>query len=211
MSAYAYPTGSTALLMIDPMNDFLHADGKLWPYLKEVAEEVGLVANQKKALLGARAAGFAVVYVPHHRHTDGDYDGFRFLNPTHQGTLALRPFPRDGWGGDWLEELKPLPGEPVCTEHWLQSGFQNTDLDYLLKQRGIDHLVLAGQRTNACFEMTGRYGVELGYHVTLLRDATAAFTRLDVEGTFNTARTWAHLVLSTDEFLASVRHEAAAA
>lgn len=202
---YAYPKASTALLMIDPMNDFVHPQGKLWPYLREEAEKVGLVRNQKRALEGARAAGLTVVYAPHHRHVDGDYAGFKFLNPTHLASIPLRPFPRGEWGGDWLEALKPLPGEPVAAEHWLQSGFQNTDLDYILRQHGIDHLVLTGQRTNACFEMTGRYGVELGYHVTLLRDATAAFTALDVEGTFNTARTWAHQVLTTDAFLASVQ------
>ena len=207
---YAYPKASTALLMIDPMNDFVHPEGKLWPYMREQAEKVNLVANQKRALDAARAAGLTVVYVPHHRHEDGDYDGFKFLNPTHAASIALRVFPRNDWGGDWLETLKPRPGEPICAEHWFQSGFQNTDLDYILKQRGVDHLVLTGQRTNACFEMTGRYGVELGYHVTLLRDATAAFTELDIEGTFNTARTWAHQVLTTDEFLAAVTCPAAA-
>jgi nicotinamidase-related amidase len=210
-AAYAYPYASTALLMIDPMNDFVHPDGKLWPYLRAEAEKVDLVANQTRALQAARASGLRVVYVPHHRHADGDYERFRFLNPTHQASIPMRPFPRDGWGGDWLDALRPWAGDLVCAEHWFQSGFQNTDLDYLLRQHGIDHLVLTGQRTNACFEMTGRYGVELGYHVTLLRDATAAFTALDVEGTFNTARTWAHLVLTTDEFLAAVAPQSAAA
>lgn len=210
MSACEFPRASTALLMIDPMNDFVHQDGKLWPY-REVAEEVSLVENQARALAAARAAGLRVVYVPHRRIGEGDYETFRFLNPTFQGALAVRPFPRGGWGGEWLEVLKPQPGELVCAEHWFQSGFANTDLDYLLRQHGIDRLVLTGQRTNACFEMTGRYGVELGYHVTLLSDATAAFTRLDMEGTFNTARTWAHGILTTDAFVAAVTGQPAPA
>jgi nicotinamidase-related amidase len=48
------------------------------------------------------------------------------------------------------------------------SGFANTDLDYLLHQRSITHLVLAGMVANTCLESTARYARELGYYVTLL-------------------------------------------
>ena len=203
--SYQYPLSTTALLMIDPFNDFLHTDGTIWPLLKEQAERVNLIENQAAALSGARAAGLTVIYVPHHRHRGGDYDTFKFLNPTHELMKRTPVFVAGEWGGNWLEELKPQEGDLECAEHWFQSGFQGTDLDYLLKQRGCDHLVLTGQRTNACFESTGRYGVELGYHVTLLTDATAAFTKMDMDGTFNNALTWAHEIVSTDQFLNAIR------
>lgn len=63
----------------------------------------------------------------------------------------------------------------VVEEHWAQSGFANTDLDFRLKQRGVTHVVAVGLPANTCIESTGRFAMELGYHVTLVRDATAAF------------------------------------
>jgi nicotinamidase-related amidase len=59
--------------------------------------------------------------------------------------------------------------------HWRQSGFANTDLDAQLKQREIEKIILVGFVTNTCIKSTARFGMELGYHVTLIKDATAAF------------------------------------
>jgi nicotinamidase-related amidase len=55
-----------------------------------------------------------------------------------------------------------------------ESGFAKTDLDLQLKQRGIQKIVLVDLIANSCIESTGRFGMELGYHVTLVKDATAA-------------------------------------
>jgi nicotinamidase-related amidase len=65
----------------------------------------------------------------------------------------------------------------VVCEHWGSSGFANTDLDLQLKQHGIRRIVLTGLVANTCIEATGRSGMELGYHVTLVKDATAAFSQ----------------------------------
>ncbi len=65
----------------------------------------------------------------------------------------------------------------VIKDHWAQSGFANTDLDQQLKQHGIEKVIVIGLLANTCIESTGRFAMELGYHVTLVQDATAAFTR----------------------------------
>ena len=57
------------------------------------------------------------------------------------------------------------------------SGFANTDLDFRLKQKGIIQVIVIGLLANTCIETTSRFAVELGYHVTLVKDATAAFTK----------------------------------
>ena len=80
------------------------------------------------------------------------------------------------WGGDWHPDLIPQPGDVVVEQHWGQNGFANTDLDFQLKQRGIEKIIVGGVVANTCVEGTARYGAELGYHVTLVRDATAAFS-----------------------------------
>ncbi|PMZ30115.1 isochorismatase, partial [Pseudomonas sp. GW247-3R2A] len=78
------------------------------------------------------------------------------------------------WGGEWHPDFQPQAGDVIVKEHWGGSGFANTDLDYLLKQHGINKVVVVGMLANTCIESTARFAAELGYHVTLVRDATAA-------------------------------------
>jgi ureidoacrylate peracid hydrolase len=73
-------------------------------------------------------------------------------------------------------EFRPLPGDIVAHEHWCSSGFANTDLDQQLKVHGIHRLIVIGLLANTCVEATIRFAAELGYDVTLVRDATASFS-----------------------------------
>ncbi|MBX3607228.1 MAG: cysteine hydrolase [Piscinibacter sp.] len=203
MSHPVYPLRSTAVLFIDPLNDFISEGGALWPLLKAQAERVGLVPNLRRLLDHARRRALRVVFVPHRRYEEGDYQTWLFANFTHRKAAQYRSFARRGWGGDYPPDLRPQPGEIECAEHWTHSGFANTDLDLLLRQHGIDHIVLCGLRTNACFEATARYGAELGYHVTLLTDATASFHQQEMEATLvHNAPYFAHALMTTDEFIA---------
>lgn len=87
-------------------------------------------------------------------------------------------------------------------EHWSSSGFANTDLDFQLKQHRVSRIVLIGMRANTCIDTTARFGQELGYHVTLVRDAIAAFSPAEMEATFEVnAPVYAHAILTTEEFL----------
>ncbi len=61
-------------------------------------------------------------------------------------------------------------------ERWSRSSFANTDLDVQLRRHGITHVLLLGLIANTCIEPSGRFASELGYHVTVVRDATAAFS-----------------------------------
>jgi nicotinamidase-related amidase len=91
-------------------------------------------------------------------------------------------------------------------EHWAQSGFANTDLDAQLKQRELPQIILVGFLANTCVESTARFGMELGYHVTLVKDATAAFSRegMHVAHEVN-GPSFAHAILTTAELLALLR------
>ena len=68
------------------------------------------------------------------------------------------------------------PGEIVATEHWCSSGFANTDLDLQLKRHGIQQLIVMGLIAHTCLEATVRFAAELGYGVTVVRDATADYS-----------------------------------
>jgi ureidoacrylate peracid hydrolase len=77
-------------------------------------------------------------------------------------------------------EFEPNPGEIVATEHWCSSGFANTDLDLQLKKHGIHHLIVTGLIAHICVEATVRYAAELGYDVTIVKDATASYSEKDM-------------------------------
>jgi len=80
------------------------------------------------------------------------------------------------WGGEISNEFAPQPGDVVAQEHWCSSGFANTDLDLQLKKHGIHQLIVIGLIAHTCVEATVRYAAELGYDVTVVRDATADYS-----------------------------------
>ena len=109
------------------------------------------------------------------------------------------------WGGDWHPDLVPHPGDVVVQQHWGQNGFANTDLDLQLKQRRIEVIIVAGMVANTCVEATARCGAELGYHVTLVRDATAAFSSEAMRAAHEiNGPTFAHAVLTANEVIAAL-------
>jgi nicotinamidase-related amidase len=109
------------------------------------------------------------------------------------------------WGGDWHPDLVPQPGDVVVQQHWGQNGFANTDLDLQLKQRSIEKIIVAGMVANTCVEATARCGAELGYHVTLVRDATAAFSSEAMRAAHDiNGPTFAHAITTTDAVIAAL-------
>lgn len=91
----------------------------------------------------------------------------------------------------------------IVKEHWGGSGFANTDLDYLLKQHGIDRVVIVGMLANTCIETTGKFASELGCHFTLVRDATAAFSAEAMHAAHEiNGPTYAHSIVTTAEWVA---------
>ncbi len=205
MPAPAYAAHSTALLIVDSYNDFLSEGGKIWPRVEAVAAEVGLLANMKAIKSAAKKAGVQLVFVPHRRWQPGDYEDWEYPNPTQVAIMQRHSFARGQWGGDWHPELAPGPGDIVAQEHWAQSGFANTDLDQQLRQRGISHVIVIGLLANTCIESTARYAMEIGYHVTLVRDATAAFSKEMMHAAHElNGPTYAHAILTTSELIAAL-------
>jgi nicotinamidase-related amidase len=202
-----YPLASTALLVVDPYNDFLSEGGKAWPATKETAASQGLIEHMQQALAAARARGVEVFIVPHRRYQPGDWEGARFLpyRQSLQGIQKSQLFARGSWGGEFRAEFAPKPGDIVVGEHWISSGFANTDLDMQLKQHGIDHIVLMGMRANTCIESTLRESVELGYHATVLTDAVAAFNPTELRASLDVNYPiYAHALLTAERFAAAL-------
>ncbi|GGN79965.1 isochorismatase [Streptomyces albiflavescens] len=202
--AETYNPRRTAVLLVDPYNDFISEGGKAWPRLEPVAKEVGLLDNLRSVVTSARQGGVRVMFVPHRRWEPGDYETWAYPNPTQQSIRTRHSFARGTWGGEFHPDFQPQAEDIVIHEHWAQSGFTNTDLDLQLKQHGISHVVAVGVLANTCVESTSRIAMELGYHVTLVRDATAAYLPEMMHAAHElNGPTFAHSIVTTAEVVAA--------
>jgi nicotinamidase-related amidase len=176
MAKVTYSKELTALLVIDPYNDFISAGGKVWDRLKGVAEANDCVPHMLQVLNAARNTGLRVFYALHHRYRPGDYETWKYIAPIQKLSWSRKAFEAGTWGGEIRNEFAPRPGDIVAQEHWCSSGFANTDLDLLLKKHGIHQLIVIGLIAHTCVEATVRYAAELGYEVTMVKDATADYS-----------------------------------
>lgn len=172
-------SGSEALILVDPFNDFLSRKGQVWLMTRDSIRANGMIEKAKSILEAARRRGMTVAYAPHHRWRPNGLEGRKYLHPIHYIQEKAHTFAAGKFGGQFLPELAPQDGDIISSEHLCSSGFAGTDLHVQLQRRGITHLTIIGMITNSCIEATARSAIDLGYHVTLVTDAVAAFSPIE--------------------------------
>jgi|SRR5262245_32308712 len=205
MAKVTYDKEITALLMIDPYNDFISEGGKLWDRVRDVAEANNCVPHMLQVLNAARRAELRVFYALHHRYRPGDYETWKYIAPTQKAAWLRKSFENGTWGGEIRREFEPQPGDIVALEHWCSSGFANTDLDLQLKKHGIHKLIVIGLRANTCVESTIRFAAELGYEVTMVKDATASFSDEEMHAALDiNIPNYASAIVTTNEVVDAI-------
>ena len=130
MNTVKYDKEITALLVIDPYNDFISEGGKVWERLKCVAEANNCIPHMTAVLSAARNAQLRVFYALHRRYRHGDYETWKYIAPIQKAAWSRKVFEYGTWGGEIRSEFVPQEGDVVALEHWCSSGFANTDLIY---------------------------------------------------------------------------------
>jgi ureidoacrylate peracid hydrolase len=205
MAKVTYDKAVTALVVIDPYNDFISEGGKIWHRIRAVAEANNCVAHMLQVLKAARKARLRIFYALHHRYRPGDYEAWKYLAPIQKAAWVNRSFEYGTWGGEIRAEFAPQPGEIVATEHWCSSGFANTDLDLQLKKHGIHQLIVIGLIAHTCIEATVRFAAELGYEVTVVKDATADYSEAEMHAALDiNIPNYASAIVTTDEIVVSI-------
>jgi ureidoacrylate peracid hydrolase len=195
----------TALVVIDPYNDFISEGGKVWDRLKDVAEANKCVPNMMQVLNAARKADIRGFYALHRRYRPGDYETWKYIAPIQKAAWSRKTFEYGSWGGEIRSEFTPQPGDIVTLEHWCSSGFANTDLDLQLKKHGIHHLIVMGLIAHTCVEATVRYAAELGYEVTMVKDATASYSDKEMHAALDiNIPNYASGIVTTNEVVDSI-------
>ena len=200
MANLKYEKELTALLVIDPYNDFISEGGKIWDRIKGVAEANNCVAHMLQLLNAVRKAGLRVFYALHRRYRPGDYESWKHIAPIQKAAWLRKAFEHGTWGGEIRRQFEPQPGDIVAQEHWCSSGFANTDLDLVLKTHGTRKLIVTGLIAHTCVEATVRFAAELCYEVTVVKDATADYSDYEMHAALDiNIPNYASAILTTKE------------
>lgn len=112
-------TANTAIILVDPYNDFLHTDGMMNSAVLEDLSRSNVIENMKKLLFFARSKKIPVFYSLHQNYVPGHYDGWQHMTKLNAAIKKLHVF-AEGWGGTVFEGLEPLSenSDVVATKHW---------------------------------------------------------------------------------------------
>lgn len=164
----------TAVLVIDMQNDFCAPGGHTEVNLgKDVADCQAAVAPIERLVAAARRAGALVVWIK------ADYDRAYLSPPIHARQVARGIADAYCVAGSWGAEfyrVNPGDDEPVIEKH-RHSAFIGTELDQVLRDRGIRTVVVAGVQTHVCVESSLRDASARGYYVVVPGDCVGSFDR----------------------------------
>jgi nicotinamidase-related amidase len=163
----------TAVVLIEYQNDFTSEGGVLHDAVRGVMESTGMLDNTRRLVEAARSAGATVVHAPitfapgYGELSDHPYGILK-------GVVDSTAFVKGEWGADIVDALSPQEGDVIVEGKRGLDTFATTNLDFILRARGIDTIALGGFLTNCCVESTMRSGYEKGFHVITLSDCVAA-------------------------------------
>jgi len=204
-ASLAFPPERSALLVIDPVNDFLSEGGAGWEMTKGTVKKNDVVQNLAVAIEGARNAGIPVLFGPM-AYTAEDYADQQLQRRSGINRIMFeqKMFLAGSWGAAFHPDLQPRDDEVVLLPHKGTDVFE-TDLPGHLERLGTTHLVIAGMTANLCCESTGRHAAEHGYDVTFLSDAIGAENLPAYEAAIRINYPLiANAVLKVEEFLAAL-------
>jgi nicotinamidase-related amidase len=183
--------GRTALVVVDPQNDFLAETGVAWGVVGESVREHNVVENIERLFKAAKAANLPVMISPHYYYPSDH--GWQFEGTLEKVMHGIKMFDRtgptdltgfEGSGADFLERYKPYihDGKTIIASPHKVYGPEQNDLALQLRKQRIDQVILAGMSSNLCVESHVRELMELGFEVAVVRDATAVAKVPDGDG-----------------------------
>jgi nicotinamidase-related amidase len=164
---------TTAVVLIEYQNDFTTDGGVLHDAVSGVMESTGMLGNTRKVAEAARTAGATVMHAPitfaegYNEITSHPYGILK-------GVVDGNAFVKGSWGAAIIDDLAPADGDIVIEGKRGLDTFASTNLDFILRSKGITTIALGGFLTNCCVESTMRTGYENGYRVITLSDCLAA-------------------------------------
>ncbi|MDR1807147.1 MAG: cysteine hydrolase [Propionibacteriaceae bacterium] len=164
---------TTGLVLIEFQNDFVTEGGSLHDAVAGVMASTGMLGHAVAAADAVRAAGGTVLYQPivfapgYNEITAHPYGILA-------GVVASNSFVKGGWGAEIAAPIAPQEGDIILEGKRGLDAFASANIDFVLRSKGIQTVVLAGFLTNCCVESSMRTAYEKGFEVITLTDAVAA-------------------------------------
>ncbi len=191
---FAFRPAATALMVIDMQKDFLSPDGMAGREGEGIQILQPIVPRLQRLLPAARRAGLEVIHT-----REGFAPDLSDLSPLRRdrGTVGVngplgRYLVRGEAGQDFIDELRPRPGEAVFDKPGFSAFFRTALADHL-QRKGVTHLILTGVTTQCCVQSTLREAVDRGYYCLLLEDCCAALDAWLHRATLDTIQGEGHL------------------
>ncbi|BFU45922.1 cysteine hydrolase [Krasilnikovia sp. MM14-A1004] len=164
---------TTALVLIEYQNEFTSDGGALHGAVAAVMDKTGMLPKTVALVEAARAAGVTIMHAPI-TFAPGYGELSRHPYGILKGVVDGNAFVKGTWGAAIVDALAPAEGDIVVEGKRGLDTFASTNLDFILRSRGIQTVILGGFLTNCCVESTMRSAYENGYRVITLTDCTAA-------------------------------------
>ena len=191
---------STAVLIIDPQNDFLSEGGAVWDLVGSEVQKTNVVARLQKIIKTARNLKIPVVYSPHF-YTEHEYKDWKHLNFVDRVMFERRMFHKGNWGAEFHPKLKPDKDTIVLSPHKGLSNFATGDINIQLRQRNIKTMIIAGMSANLCVESHIRDAAENAFDVITIKDATAGAGEAATQAALTNFEFLSNKVMTTDEIV----------
>jgi ureidoacrylate peracid hydrolase len=195
----------TALIVVDVQNDFCAKGGMLDKEGHDLRMIQTMVPRLINFIHKARQVGLTIIYIQAIYNTRSNwYLSDVYLEQaerTKKGAyIKYNVCEPDSWGADFYQGINPLPGEIVVNKY-RPSAFADTNLDLILRSRGIRTLIMTGVVTNVCVETTARDGFMKDYYIVFLKDCTSSSSEELHQSTLkNIALFFGEVVDSSDVF-----------
>jgi nicotinamidase-related amidase len=163
----------TALVLIEYQNEFTSEGGVLHGAVSAVMDKTGMLAKTVALVQAARAAGVTIMHAPI-TFAPGYGELSRHPYGILKGVVDGNAFVKGTWGAAIVDDLAPQDGDIVIEGKRGLDTFASTNLDFILRSKGIETVLIGGVLTNCCVESTMRTAYENGYRVITLTDCTAA-------------------------------------
>ncbi len=195
---------STAVVFIEFQNDFTSPGGALHDAVAKSIEATDMLNNAAAVLAAAREAGATVIHSPisfaagYNEITAHPYGILK-------GVVDSSAFVKGEWGAEIDDSFAPADGDIVIEGKRGLDAFGSTNLDFILRSKGINTLVLTGFLTNCCVESTMRTAYERGYNVVTITDAVAATSVEEGENAVRFDYPMFSSPTTAEEFVSSLR------
>ena len=197
--------GHSALLIVDVQNDFCAEGGGMHREGRDLSLVQAMVPRLAALVEQARAAGVPCVWIRNVYNNEPNWylSEVWLEQAERRRNGAYVQFPmceRDGWGGEFYQ-VAPRPDEVVVVKH-RYGAFESSDLDLVLRSRGIRTVIMTGVATNVCVETTARQAFLRDYYVVFTSDCAATYDQADHDGTLRNIDRYFGQVASSEEVVA---------